>query len=86
MAEKEITLSDVEEEMITKAFARNTQYFIFFPGSALFLSFQSEQLSAGRLLGPEKITSYLIISKVQSKLKICPTLLAPHHWQLSLSN
>lgn len=73
MAEKEITLSDVEEEIEIEE-------------EALFLSFQSEQLSAGRLLGPEKITSYLIISKVQSKLKICPTLLAPHHWQLSLSN
>lgn len=35
MAEKEITLSDVEEEIITKAFARNTQYFIFFSGLSL---------------------------------------------------
>lgn len=69
---KRVTLSDLEEEIVKEGFVRNTKYFILFSGLSLVsLSFQL-QLSAGRLLGTEKITSYLIISKVQSKLKSAP--------------
>lgn len=38
MADKK-NLSDLQEEIVTKGFVQNSQYFILFLGSALFLPF-----------------------------------------------
>ena len=70
--EEKITPRDLQGKIVTKRFVPTSQEFVLFLGSGLFLFFQLVQLSVGRLLGMQKITSYLIISKVQSKLKSAP--------------